>query len=182
MNQIQPELLKILSISKANQQSIIKRLDDLVLEFGTINIKKWRNMSNKKNSFLHELVEKDMPEVIRHVIQKYKFDINVRRDSDGITPFHLASTNEDSDMCDLLQELGATETMTEDVSKWSPDEDRERAMNIVWVDLEMTSIENPQILECAVIITDKDLKELERGKSFFIFILVLFMQSQKNGN
>jgi hypothetical protein len=84
-------------------------------------------------------------------------------------------------MCDLLQELGATETMTEDVSKWSPDEDRERAMNIVWVDLEMTSIENPQILECAVIITDKDLKELERGKSFFIFILVLFIQSQKNG-
>ena len=38
-------------------------------------------------------------------------------------------------------------------------------MNIVWIDLEMTSIENPEILECAVIITDKDLRELERGKS-----------------
>ncbi len=182
MNQLQPELLKILSISKTNQNSIIVRLDDLFRKFGTYNIEKWRNMSNKKNSLLHELVEKDMPDVIRHIIQEHKLDINIRRDSDGVTPFQLASKNEDSDMCDVLKELGAAEIQTEDVSKWSPDEDREKAMNIVWVDLEMTSIEDPQILECAVIITDKDLNELEKGKSSFIFILALFIQSQKNGN
>jgi len=169
MNQLNGELLKLLTLDKMNQQKIIKRLDDLFVKFGTFNIEKWRNLSNKKNTLLHELVERDLSDVIRHVVQNYQVDINIQRDTDQLTPFQLALENKNTEMCNLLKELGAEEILTVDVSKWPLDEDREKSMNIAWVDLEMTSIENPEILECAVIITDKDLRELERGKLIFGF-------------
>jgi ankyrin repeat protein len=174
MNQLQPELLKTLALGKNNQTSIIKRLDQLYRQFGVLNIEKWRHISNKKNSLLHALVEKELPEVVSHIISEHKFDVNIRRDSDGLTPLQLAAENGNLEICELLKELGAENIETEDVSQWSPDEDREKALNIIWLDLEMTSIEEPEILECAVIITDKDLHELAQGKSSFIF-----MQSQK---
>ena len=56
---------------------------------------------------------------------------------------------------------------------------RESILNIVWLDtgktdpylvgilsifLELTSLHDPHILECAVIITDRNLNELERGQ------------------
>jgi hypothetical protein len=173
MNQLQPELLKLLLMGKTNETNIIKRLDDLYRRFGCLQIEKWRHMTNNKNSLLHELVEKEMLEVVRHIVLEQHFDINIRRDSDGLTPLQLASENDNSEMCDLLKELGAKDIQTEDVSQWSPDEDREKSLNIVWLDLEMTSIEDPEILECAVIITDKDLNELAAGTSFFIFLSTL---------
>ncbi len=166
MNQLQSELLKVLLLDQTNQKSMIKRLDDLYRNYGAINIRKWRNIPNNKNTLLHELVEKELPEVIRHVVLKYEFDINIRRDTDGLTPLKLALQNDSTEICELLIELGAKDIETEDVSTWLSDEDKGKAMNIVWVDLEMTSIETPEILECAVIITDKDLHELATGKSY----------------
>ncbi|CAF1241311.1 unnamed protein product [Adineta steineri] len=163
MQQLNDEIEKLFRISNKHQDSFIKRLDDLYRKFGTVSMEKWRNRTNNKNnSLLHELVEKDMPDVIEHVIREYKFDINIRRDKDGVTPLDLASVNENSNICDLLERLGATNVQREDVSKWSSDEEKEKSMNIVWLDLEMTSIEDPHILECAVIITDKHLRELTR--------------------
>ncbi|CAF1293544.1 unnamed protein product [Adineta steineri] len=162
MQQLNDEIEKLFRVSNKYQDSFIKRLDDLYRKFGTVSMEKWRNRSNKLNSLLHELVEKDMPDVIEHVIREHKFDINIRRDKDGVTPLDLASMNENSNMCDLLERLGATNVQREDVSKWSSDEEKEKSMNIVWLDLEMTSIEDPHILECAVIITDKHLRELTR--------------------
>ncbi|CAF3151772.1 unnamed protein product [Rotaria sp. Silwood2] len=162
MDQFNRELLKLLSLGNDNQNSIIRRLDDLAKQFGTIMLGKWRNLSNNKNSLLHELVERKLDDVLHYAMGKYELDINVRRGSDGLTPFQLASVNNDQTMCNLLKQLGANAIQTEDVSKWSPDADREKSMNIVWIDLEMTSIEEPEILECAVIITDKDLQVLDR--------------------
>jgi hypothetical protein len=164
MNQLNGELLKLFTLGKMNQQKIIERLDDLFVKFGTFKIEKWRNLSNKKNTLLHELVERDLSDIIRHVVQNYQVDINIQRDTDQLTPFQLALENNNTEMCSLLKELGAEEILNVDVAKLLLDEDRGKSMNIAWVDLEMTSIENPEILECAVIITDKDLRELERGK------------------
>jgi ankyrin repeat protein len=164
MNQLQTDLLNLLSLGKENQNKIIKRLDQLIRENGTKLILKWRNLTNNtKNTLLHELVERELPDVIRFVMTDHKLDINIQRGSDGLTPFQLASKNQNSEMCSLLKELGAEEILTEDVSKWLSEEDKLKSMNIAWVDLEMTSIEDPVIMECAIIITDKDLNELDRG-------------------
>ncbi|CAF4822920.1 unnamed protein product, partial [Rotaria magnacalcarata] len=70
---------------------MIKRLDDAARDFGFINLTKWRNVSNDtKNSLVHELVERNLHEVIYHAITVLKLDINVRRGSDGLTPLQIA--------------------------------------------------------------------------------------------
>ncbi len=168
MNQLQTELLKLIAMGKSNQDTIIKRLDRLYEDFGALSIKKWRHAANKGNSLLHEFVEKEMPDVIRHLVSKHQFDINVRRGSDGLTPLQLALENDNSEISDVLEELGAIDIQTEDVSTWLSDDDKKKTMNIVWMDLEMTSLEDPDIMECAVIITDKDLHELDKGKLYMI--------------
>jgi hypothetical protein len=93
----------------------------------------------------------------------------VRRGSDGLTPLQLALENDNSEISDVLEELGAIDIQTEDVSTWLSDDDKKKTMNIVWMDLEMTSLEDPDIMECAVIITDKDLHELDKGKLYDCF-------------
>ncbi|CAF3940248.1 unnamed protein product [Adineta steineri] len=163
LTQLNRELLKLSLLDKNDQDSFINQLDDLFRKFGIYNIEKWRNLSNKNNTLLHEFVEKDLPFAIRHVINKYTFDINVRRDTDGRTLFQLALDQKNKKMHNFLKELAADKISQIDVSKRQNDEDRKKSTNIVWVDLEMTSIDDPEILECAVIITDKDLNELAQG-------------------
>jgi ankyrin repeat protein len=175
INQLQTELLKVLGLGKSNQHSIIKRLDRLYEDFGGLNMQKWRYASNKSNSLLHELVDKEMPDVIRHLVEVRKFDINVRRGSDGLTPLQLAIKNDNSEVSAVLVDLGAVDIQTEDVSTWLSDEDKTKAMNIVWMDLEMTSLEDPEIMECAIIITDKDLHKLDEGKLYFAKFLGKFI-------
>lgn len=74
-------------------------------------------------------------------------------------------------MANLLEELDSIEAQMADVARWSANADKEKARNIVWLDLEMTSLEDPEILECAVIITDKDLNELVQSELSIILIL-----------
>ncbi len=74
-------------------------------------------------------------------------------------------------MANLLEELDSIEAQMADVARWSANADKEKARNIVWLDLEMTSLEDPEILECAVIITDKNLNELVRSELSIILIL-----------
>ncbi|CAF1645437.1 unnamed protein product [Rotaria magnacalcarata] len=164
MDQLNRALLKLLELGKNKQNSMIKRLDDAARDFGFINLTKWRNVSNDtKNSLVHELVERNLHEVIYHAITVLKLDINVRRGSDGLTPLQIATNAGDHQMCDLLKQLGASKVQSEDASSFLSDEDREKSMNIVWLDLEMTSIVEPEILECAVIITDKNFQILDKG-------------------
>jgi ankyrin repeat protein len=168
MQQLQTELLQLLLLGKENQKAIIRRLDQLIIDFGMTKIKSWRNFSNKKkNTLLHELVEMELIDVVRHFLTKYKFNVTIKRGLDGITPFQLAYQNQSMEMCHLLKKFGGDQMPTEDDDASSMEADKEKKMNIVWLDLEMTSLDDPQILECAVIITDKDLNELERCKSSF---------------
>lgn len=182
MGELQADLLKFLSAGRTDQKAIIERLGRFYSEYGSKMIQKWRNASNKKNSLLHEFVEREMSDVIQYLILDREFDKNIRRDSDGLTPFQLAQKNRSSSIVKVLLELGVEQIETDDVGSWMSDDGGEKAMNIVWMDLEMTSIEDPEILECAVIITDKNLVELEKRKSspkFFsplLFSLLLFRQ------
>ena len=66
---------------------------------------------------MHELVERDLSDVIRHVVQNYKIDINILRDPDYLTPFQLALGSKNTEICRLLKGLGAAEILTIDVSK-----------------------------------------------------------------
>jgi len=68
-------------------------------------------------------------------------------------------------MIDLLFQLGADPNVKnkygESCSKLL--EDRKKSHHLVWLDTELTSLEDPEILECAIIITDKDLKEIDKA-------------------
>ncbi len=182
MNQLHTELLKVIALGKSNQNSVIRRLEKLYEEFGSLNMQKWRNTSNKSNSLLHESVDREMPEVIQHLVEVRKFDIDVRRGSDGLTPLQLASENQNSEITALLVQLGAGDIQTEDVSTWLSDDDKKKALNIVWVDLEMTSLEDPDIIECAVIITDKDLHVLDESKYFWRMDKLIFLYFKRIGS
>jgi len=173
--QLQTDLLRFLSTGKTDPTAIRERLEKFYYDYGALMINKWRNTSNKRNSLLHEYVEKEIPEVVRYLVLERKFDVNVRRDSDGLTPLQLAIQNKSAEISTVLKELGADDILTEDVGAWLSDDDKGKALNIVWMDLEMTSIENPEILECAVIITDKNLVELEKSKSSGYFPEMLSM-------
>ena len=170
MQQLQTELLQLFALGKENQRTIIKQLDQIIDKYDMKKIKAWRNYSNKyRNTLLHELVEMELSAVVHHVLTKYKLSVNIRRESDNMTLFQLAYQNKNTEMCNLLKSFGGDQVQVE--NNHGSSTEVEKKMNIVWLDLEMTSLDDPEILECAVIITDKDLNELKHGKlSFSCFV------------
>ncbi|CAF0881856.1 unnamed protein product [Didymodactylos carnosus] len=141
-------------------------LDSLIKEFGLDKIQSWRNEARRlKSPFIFELVYTGHPKLIRHAVRDHKFNLNIKRDCDGNTPLHMCALQQNQQMFELLIELGAEATIENDDEQTatSLNDTRRKALNIIWLDLEMTSLDNPDILECAVIITDKYLNELDRG-------------------
>ena len=143
-----------------------EEFDKIFEEFQPRLVNAWRNLSNgTKNTLLHELVEHNCLDVVRHLISKYQLRTFFKRESDGLTPLQLAHEKNYSQMKDLLMEFTDDKTSNEINEQSLTKEEKEKMMNIVWMDLEFSSFENPQILECAVIITDKDLQQIERSKT-----------------
>ena len=166
MKDLNKRLEKVLNDKKC-ENTIIKELDDIIEEFGIDKVNSWRNLSNRtKNTLLHELVDKNYINVVRHVIIKYNLRTFFKRESDGATPIEVARLNQHWKMWDLLFEFGDDKTLNETYEQFASKKQRDKMMNIVWMDLEFTSFDNPQILECAVIITDKDLNEIQRSKLY----------------
>jgi hypothetical protein len=150
-------------LNNSNRQSfIIKQLDELIKQYGILQIESWRN--DRKNSLLHELVDKHYYDAIQYLVSKYNFNTSIKREIDSLTPFELAHLNQDWKMCNLLLEFSDDKTSTDTYEQFVLKKQKNKMMNIVWMDLEFTSFDNPKILECAVIITDKDLNELERSE------------------
>jgi RNA-binding protein YhbY len=166
MKDLSKKLEKTLN-SKKCETTIIKQIDEIIEEFGITKVNSWRNLTNRtKNTLLHELVEKNYLDVVQHVIVKYNLRTFFKRESDQATPIELARTNHLWKMWELLYEFGDDKTLTETYDQFASKKQKDRMMNIVWMDLEFTSFQNPIILECAVIITDKDLNEIERSKFY----------------
>ncbi|CAF1079311.1 unnamed protein product [Rotaria sordida] len=162
MQNLSKELEKILK-ERNSESTIIEQLDDLIKRYGVIEIEAWRNMSNgTNNTLLHELVDRHYLDAIQYIVSKFNLKVLIKRETDNITPFELAHLLQDWRMCNLLLELGDDKTSTNTYDQYVMKKQKDKMMNIVWMDLEFTSFDNPEILECAVIITDKDLNELER--------------------
>ena len=167
MNRVQDDLLKVLAYGRTRQDKIIERLDNLLLDHGRVTLRKWYNSTDATgNSLLHELVQRDLDDVLAHVLREDKWDCNLyaRRSSDRLTPYELAEELRRTSICELLKTHDADRPPQDEAAHSLTDEEKENMMNIIWMDLEMTSLEEPEILECAVIITDKNLVELARGK------------------
>ncbi|CAF1122056.1 unnamed protein product [Rotaria sordida] len=162
MQNLNKELEKILK-ERNSESTIIEQLDDLIKRYGVMEIEAWRNMSNgTNNTLLHELVDRHYLDAIQYIVSKFNLKVLIKRETDNITPFELAHLLQDWRMCNLLLELGDDKTSTNTYDQYVMKKQKDKMMNIVWMDLEFTSFDNPEILECAVIITDKDLNELER--------------------
>ena len=165
MHEVNVALGKLfLAANPHNQDKFVTILNEILHKFGRVTLEKWYdNKTPKKNSLLHELVEYEMTDAIRLVVTDYKFNINIERMSDRMTPCELAAKDGKEEICDLLVDLGAKVARAEGSSTWRSDDEKLNSMNIIWLDLEMTSLEAPEIMECAVIITDPNLKPLEKG-------------------
>ena len=165
------EIQSMLEQLDDDQSTLINQLDKLVQKFGIESVQNWRNIRNKsKNALIHELVERNLTDVVRHTVSQYYLNTHIHRESDGKNPIQLAQLESSEEMLNLLDELENNPDEYNDTNDDEIDVKNCNKLNMVWLDLEMTSLEDPKIMECAVIITDKYLNELARGK----FCRVLF--------
>ncbi|CAF1273637.1 unnamed protein product [Adineta steineri] len=157
----------LLSMRSTDEQAIIQALDQIVKDFSVDEVQQWYHPQSKhKNLLIHEFVRMGLMKTIEHAVKDLGFNINAKRESDGNTSLHLAKWYPKPDVSELLQTLGADITIVNNYREVVDglDQLKEKMMNIIWLDTELTSLDDPHILECAVIITDKHLKELERGQ------------------
>eukprot|EP00658_Telonema_sp_P-2_P044933 TRINITY_DN3283_c0_g1_i2.p1 TRINITY_DN3283_c0_g1~~TRINITY_DN3283_c0_g1_i2.p1 ORF type:complete len:330 (-),score=87.57 TRINITY_DN3283_c0_g1_i2:220-1209(-) len=139
------------------------KLDELVEQHGVEKLEAWRRPHKHEHTLMHELVWK--PGTLAHAAKRHGFNLNPQRLSDQCTPMHLAVWSKQEGAVNLLRELGADpnlknkygETVTELIRV------RNSLNNLLWIDLELASLTNPIILECALIVTDSDLHELARA-------------------
>jgi len=158
------EVLDVLS-----SESIIEGLDGLISNFGVDVLKAWRLNSKHKHALVHELVRRKKGPALKYLVKAHQFDINVPRESDQCTPLHLSGWTKQPELMKLLVDLGADTTLE---NKYGEDGSKVLAIsikseNLVWLDLELTNLaeDGPvgdAILECALVITNKDLTELSR--------------------
>jgi len=120
---------------------------------------------------IHFAVSKNYADVVKQMVSKHGFDVNTPRDGDLCTPMHLAMWSKKGDVIETLSGLGADLTL-KNIYGEACDNDYaafiDSKNNIIWLDLELTHaprrVDVGEILEAAVIVTDKDLKELGRGQ------------------
>jgi oligoribonuclease len=125
----------------------------------------WTSTDKHKSKLIHMLVTWNKPKTIR-AIQDY-VNINEGRSTDQCTPLHLSAWTKKPELIDLLIELGADPMLR---NKYGEDTEQlvkvqGQKSNIAFLDLELTGLPStsPHILEIALIITDKNLTEIERG-------------------
>jgi len=156
----------LLLMTVDDEEAIITTLDKLVKDFGVNEVQQWCvPQSRHKNLLIHEFVRLGLLKTIDHAANELGFNINVKRESDGNTPLHLVYWYRKSNIGELLKKLQADVTIENNYGESANDLERAREsmMNIIWLDTELTSLDDPHILECGVLVTDKNLNELERG-------------------
>ncbi|KNC81007.1 hypothetical protein SARC_06653 [Sphaeroforma arctica JP610] len=110
----------------------------------------------------------DKADVLERLVTTHGFNINVQKSMDKMTPAHLSVWLRKHHLTDLLRKLGAD--CDNVINKYGESVDgliamHKRKDNLVWMDLEFTSLTDPEILEVAVIITDGTMeKELARQR------------------
>ena len=132
MKDLNKRLEKFLNSRTKCENTFIKELDEIIDEFGINKVNSWRNLSNRtKNTLLHELVDKNYVNVVRHVIIKYNLRTYFKRDSDGATPIDLAKINKDWDMWNLLYEFADDKTLNQTYDEFASKKLKDKMMNII---------------------------------------------------
>eukprot|EP00919_Chromeraceae_sp_WS-2016_P025259 GHVR01059722.1.p1 GENE.GHVR01059722.1~~GHVR01059722.1.p1 ORF type:complete len:394 (+),score=82.69 GHVR01059722.1:540-1721(+) len=149
-----------------DEEEIIKKFKDLEIE-NDINIfKTWKSICKHGNTLLHICAIKGYAKVAEILIDNYKLDINEIRKSDKNTAYHMSFWDDKQDIQKLLEVKNADgniENSYNETANCMKGKQMESRNNIVWLDLELTSLEHDgKIMEVAVYITDKDLNEKER--------------------
>ena len=121
--------------------------------------------SKHQNRLPHVLVLQNKLKSLR-LFAELGGNINATR-IDGNTPLHVAVWSEKKDAFELLKELGANLHIKNNYEETPSDllHKKSNVDNIIFLDLELTCLPCngiPKILECAVVITDGKLEELER--------------------
>jgi ankyrin repeat protein len=136
----------LLTMTIDNEQVIIATLDNLVKDFGVEEVqRRCVPQSRHKNLLIHEFVRLGLLKTIEHAANELGFNINVKRESDGNTPLHLAYWYRKPNIGELLKKLQANMTIANNYGESVNDLERtrENMMNIVWLD-------TGQIYQCSV--------------------------------
>ncbi|CAF1591806.1 unnamed protein product [Rotaria sordida] len=104
----------LLLMTSDDEQAIIATLDHLVKDFGVDEVQRWCILQSRHKSLLiHEFVRLGLLKTIEHAANELGFDINVKRESDGNTPLHLAYWYGKPNIGELLKKLQANMTITQ---------------------------------------------------------------------
>lgn len=169
-NPVEEEIQQLLKLP--NGSACLNALDALINTHGAAAVRDWRLVGKHPNTLIHEYVRKNYKEAVEHLVKNHQFQsqLNNHRTSDLCTPLHLAGWTKNDDLVVTLIQLGADPNLEnkygENNSKLA--EIAKKKDHMVWLDLELTHLpaDGPSensILEIAVIITNKDLEEIERG-------------------
>lgn len=153
-------------------------LSDLVAAHGKDVLESWKDSTKHRHRLIHLAVARNYSKAVTNMVEVHGFDVNIARDSDQCTPMHLAMFYKKAATIDALRGLGPDLTLK---NKYSESCDAKYAAyiesfhNIIFLDLELThghyeglpggtrEGQVAEILEVAVVITNKDLEELGRG-------------------
>lgn len=140
------------------------RLSSILVKHGVQTVNEWRAVGTKhEHALVHILTCKNRPDLMKTMATQGA-NINIQRNSDGNTPLHLAIWMKHEELQETLKSLGASLTMKNKYGE-SPDDKMRQEMakmqRIIWLDSEWTSLDNPELLEVAIVITEGDLREIE---------------------
>ena len=171
---------------------IIEYLSNLFQVYGNELINAWCSNDKNKNKLVHLLTQFNKQDALCKFCSS--LNINDQREKDGCTPLHIAAWTKNDDLIHLLLKIGGNPKIqnkygettevrhilmlttlikvllhTTYIFKFNSKETvkaSKMSSNIVFLDLELTSVRkpnvNPKILEIAVIVTDSLFSELER--------------------
>jgi len=156
------------------ERALVEDLGKLIEAHGKDAIEAWKDTRNKhKHRLVHIAASKNMGKLLE-ALKELGFDINAQRDSDSCTPLHVALFYKKPRAIKTLHKLGADFTIKNSYGEDCGEKYEAFVAshsNIIWLDLEMTSGfyggPGAKILESAIIITDQDLNELDRGQWVF---------------
>jgi len=144
--------------------------DGLIATHGQEPVEAWRLTNKHKHAIVHELATRGKEAELTHLVKNYNFNINIPRASDQCTPLHLAGWTKKPELMKILLNLGANPKLE---NKYGENCDRlletvAKMENLAWLDLELTHLPaegscEDAILECCLIITTKDFRELDRA-------------------
>ena len=170
-----------------SEDAWVSAMPELVKTYGLEALSSWRDERNKhKHKLVHTAAARCFVAVLK-AMAALGFDLNVQRDSDQCTPLHLAIFYKKPEAIATLKALGVDMSLENSYGE-SCDAKFEKLaqsmLNIVFLDLELThgfydadEWRRSKILEVAVVITDKDLKELGRGH----WVVAGFSADELNG-